>query len=155
MFRPLSLLARVPGAVNGVIQTLRAPALRRLPLAYGWLAKRRIPNDVTKAWVQPCQSDRGVRRDTAKVLKGVSNRYTNEAAGKLPGFERPVLLAWAPEDRFFPMEHARKLAELFPDARVEEVPDSWTFVPEDQPERLAELVGEFAAAPAEQARTAR
>jgi pimeloyl-ACP methyl ester carboxylesterase len=155
MFRPLSLLARVPGAVNGVIQTLRAPALRRLPLAYGWLAKRRIPNDVTKAWVQPCQSDRGVRRDTAKVLKGVSSRYTNEAAGKLPGFERPVLLAWAPEDRFFPMEHARRLAELFPDARVEEVPDSWTFVPEDQPERLAELVGEFAAAPVEQARTAR
>jgi pimeloyl-ACP methyl ester carboxylesterase len=144
MFRPLQYLARVPGAVNAVIQTLRAPALRRLPLAYGWLAKRRIPNDVTAAWVRPCQTDRGVRRDTARVLAGVSSRYTNEAAARLSSFERPVLLAWAPEDRFFPLEHARRLAELFPDARLEEVPDSWTFVPEDQPERLARLVESFA-----------
>jgi pimeloyl-ACP methyl ester carboxylesterase len=156
MFRPLQWLAHVPGAVNAVIQTLRAPALRRLPLAYGWLAKRRIPNDVTRAWVRPCQTDRGVRRDTARVLKSVSSRYTKEAAERLPSFGRPVLLAWAPEDRFFPLEHARRLAELFPDARVEEIADSWTFVPEDQPERLAELVAGFATAEApEEARTAR
>jgi pimeloyl-ACP methyl ester carboxylesterase len=146
MFRPLQWLARVPGAVNGVIQTLRAPALRRLPLAFGWLTKRRVPNDVTAGWLRPCQTDRGVRKDTAKVLAGVDSRFTNEAAEKLPGFERPVLIAWAPEDRFFPLEHARRLAELFPDARIEEVPDSYTFVPEDQPELVARLVGEFAAA---------
>lgn len=146
MFRPLQWLARVPGAVNGVIQTLRAPALRRLPLAYGWLAKRRIPNEVTAAWVRPAQSDRGVRRDTAKLLKGVDKRHTNEAAARLSSFDRPVLLAWAPEDRFFPLEDARRLAQLFPDARVEEIGDSWTFVPEDQPERLARLVEEFAGA---------
>src|SRR3954468_3611829 len=91
LFRPLQYLARVPGAVNGVIQSLRAPALRRLPLAYGWLTKRRVPNEVTAGWVRPCQTDKGVRRDTAKVLVGVSSRYTNEAAKKLPGFEKPVL----------------------------------------------------------------
>jgi pimeloyl-ACP methyl ester carboxylesterase len=146
MFRPLSLLARVPGAVNGVIQTLRAPALRRLPLAYGWLTKRRVPNEVTAAWVRPCQTDKGVRRDTAKLLVGVNSRYTNEAAKKLPSFGKPVLLAWAPEDRFFPFEHATRLAELFPDARIEEVPDSYTFVSEDQPELIARLVGDFAGA---------
>lgn len=146
MFRPLQWLARVPGAVNGVIQTLRAPTLRRLPLAYGWLTKRRVPNDVTAAWVRPCQTDRGVRRDTAKVLVGVNSRYTNEAAKKLPGFEKPVLLAWAPEDKFFPFSDASRLAELFPDARIEEVPDSYTFVSEDQPELLARLIGDFAAA---------
>jgi pimeloyl-ACP methyl ester carboxylesterase len=145
MFRPLQWLARVPGAVNGVIQTLRAPALRRLPVAYGWLSKRRLPDEVTAAWVRPCQTDRGVRRDTAKVLVGVDSRYTSEAARKLPGFDRPVLLAWAPEDRFFPFAHARRLAELLPDARVEEVRDSYTFVPEDQPERVAQLIAGFAA----------
>jgi pimeloyl-ACP methyl ester carboxylesterase len=155
MFRPLTYVARIPGAVNAVIQTLRAPALRRLPLAYGWLAKRRIPNEVTAAWVRPAQSDKGIRRDTARVLASVSSRYTSEAATRLSEFDRPVLLAWAPEDRFFPLEHARRLADLFPDARVEEVDDSWTFVPEDQPEKLAEMVGAFAAAAPEEARTAR
>jgi pimeloyl-ACP methyl ester carboxylesterase len=146
MFRPLQVLARIPGAVNGVIQTLRAPTLRRLPLAYGWLTKRRVPNDVTAAWVRPCQTDKGVRRDTAKLLVGVSSRYTNEAAKKLPGFTRPVLLAWAPEDKFFPFSDATRLAELFPDARIEEVPDSYTFVSEDQPELIARLIGDFASA---------
>jgi pimeloyl-ACP methyl ester carboxylesterase len=146
LFRPLTYVARIPGAVNGVIQSLRAPALRRLPLAYGWLAKRRIPNDVTAAWVKPCQQDKGIRRDTAKLLKGVSSRFTLEAAERLSSFDRPVLLAWASEDRFFPIQHAHRLAGIFPDARVEEVADSWTFVPEDQPERLARLVEEFAGA---------
>ena len=146
MFRPLQWLARVPGAVYPVAQSLRAPALRRLPLAFGWLTKRRVPNDVTAAWLRPAQTDAGIRRDIARFLKGVDSRYTLEAAERLPGFNRPVLLAWAPEDRFFPLAHARRLAELLPDARVEEVPDSYTFVSEDQPELLARLVGEFAAA---------
>jgi pimeloyl-ACP methyl ester carboxylesterase len=145
MFRPLQWLARVPGAVNPIVQSLRVPALRRLPLAFGWLTKRRIPNEVTAAWLKPSQTDRGVRRDIAALLKQIDARFTNEAATKLPGFDRPVLLAWAPEDRFFPLEHARRLAGLFPDAHVEEVPDSYTFVSEDQPEPLARLVGSFAA----------
>jgi pimeloyl-ACP methyl ester carboxylesterase len=146
MFRPLQYLARVPGAVNGLVQSMRAAPLRRLPLAYGWLTKHRLPDEVTAGWVKGCQTDKGVRRDTVKLLKGVNSRHTLAAAERLHTFDRPVLLAWAPEDRFFPIEYARRLAELFPDARIEEIPDSRTFVPEDQPERLAELVTEFAGA---------
>jgi pimeloyl-ACP methyl ester carboxylesterase len=78
------------------------------------------------------------------MLVAVDSRFTVEAAEKLPGFDRPVLLAWAPEDRFFPLDHARRLAELLPNAHVEEVPDSLTFVCEDQPERVAQLVSDFA-----------
>jgi pimeloyl-ACP methyl ester carboxylesterase len=146
MFRPLQWLARVPGAVYPVAQSLRVPAARRLPFAFGWLAKRPIPNEVTADWLRPGQTDKGVRRDIASLLKQINPRYTNEAAERLRDFDRPVLLAWAPEDRFFPFEHARRLAELLPDARIEEIPDSYTFASEDQPERVAELVGEFAAA---------
>jgi pimeloyl-ACP methyl ester carboxylesterase len=146
MFRPLQLVARVPGAVYPVVQSLRAPALRRLPLAFGWLTKRRVPDEVTAAWLRPAQTDKGIRRDIARFLGGIDSRFTMEAAEQLGGFDRPVLIAWAPEDRFFPLAHARRLAELLPDARVEEVPDSYTFVSEDQPELVARLVGDFAAA---------
>jgi pimeloyl-ACP methyl ester carboxylesterase len=144
MFRPLQLLARVPGAVYPIAQSLRVPALRRLPFAFGWLTKRRIPNEVTAAWVRPGQTDKGIRRDIARFLAAIDKRYTLEAAEKLSGFDRPVLIAWAPEDRFFPREHADRLAEILPDARIEEVPDSYTFVSEDQPELVARLVGDFA-----------
>ena len=150
-FRPLQYLARVPGAVNVVIQTLRIPILRRLPFAYGWLAKRKLPAELTAAWVKPGQTDKGIRRDIARVLKGVHKRYTVEAAKKLPQFKGEALIAWAPEDRFFPIEHARKLGELFPNARVVEISDSRTYVPEDQPERLVQLIEEFAGASATRA----
>jgi pimeloyl-ACP methyl ester carboxylesterase len=146
LFRPLQWLARVPGALYPVVQSLRVPALRQLPLAFGWLTKRRVPDDVTAAWLRPAQTDKGIRRDVARLLRGIDSRFTVEAAERLPGFDRPVLIAWAPEDRFFPLAHARKLAELLPGAWVEEVPDSRTFVSEDQPELVARLIGDFAAA---------
>ena len=50
------------------------------------------------------------------------------------------------------MELARRIAAAFPDARIEDVPDSRTYVPEDQPQRLAELVAGFAREPADPAR---
>ena len=59
---------------------------------------------------------------------------------RLTAFDRPVLIAWAPEDRFFPIADARRLAAVFPDARVEEIADARTFVSWDQPDRLAELL---------------
>jgi pimeloyl-ACP methyl ester carboxylesterase len=80
----------------------------------------------------------------AKVLKGIDKRYTLEAAERLREFDRPTLIVWAPEDRFFKLKFAERLAEAIPDARLELVDDSSTFMSEDQPERLAELIGEFA-----------
>lgn len=142
-FKPLQLLARVPGAINGVLQTLRVAPLRNLPIAYGWLAKRRIPAEVTASWVRPGQQSKGVRRDIARILRGIDSRYTVEAARKFPQYRGEVLLPWAVEDKFFPIEHARKMAELFPNARVEEIHDSRTYVCEDQPERLVQLIEGF------------
>ena len=155
MFRPLQKLVKVPGGVTAALGPLRLRKLRRLPVAYGWLTKRPVPDEVTDGWLSACFRDPAVRRDAAKFVSAVDSRHTVAAAEKLHTFERPVLMAWAPEDRFFPLDHAHRLAGLFPDARVEEIPDSWTFVPEDQPERVAELVGGFAAQAAEAPATAR
>jgi pimeloyl-ACP methyl ester carboxylesterase len=55
-----------------------------------------------------------------------------------------VLLAWGTDDRLFPIRDAERLAAVFPDARVELVDDSRTFVMVDQPGRLADLVAAFA-----------
>jgi pimeloyl-ACP methyl ester carboxylesterase len=55
-----------------------------------------------------------------------------------------VLLVWAPDDRFFKLSDAERLAREIPDARLETVPDAKTFVALDQPARVAELVAEFA-----------
>ena len=78
------------------------------------------------------------------MLKGIDPKYTFEAAERLREFDRPALLAWAVEDRFFKLSFAERLANTIRGARLEKIEDSYTFVSEDQPERLAELIGEFA-----------
>jgi pimeloyl-ACP methyl ester carboxylesterase len=147
-FRPLQWAARVPGGLTGMMAGMRFAALRRLPLAYGWLIKRDFDDAPTREWVDPFLTNREVRRDTIKVLRGIDSRYTIEAAEKLRTFDRPTLLAWAVEDRFFKISYAERLAATINGATLERIEDSYTFVSEDQPARLAELIARFATEPA-------
>src|SRR5262245_33091967 len=144
MFRPMQWAARVPPALNGLLQGMRFAPLRRLPNAYGSLIKHDFAGAPTREWVDPFLSDREIRRDTVKVLRGIEPRYTIEAADKLRDFDRPALLAWAVEDRFFKISFAERLAATIKGATLERIEDSYTFVSEDQPERLAELIERFA-----------
>jgi pimeloyl-ACP methyl ester carboxylesterase len=145
-FRSLVILARAHLLTAGM-QPLRLRAPRRLPLAYGWLTKRPVPDDVLDGWVRAFLSSRGVRRDARRVLAAVDRNLLLDNTPRLAEFDRPVLLAWAREDPFFPVEHAHRLAAIFPDAKVVEIDDARAFVSWDQPDRVAELVGEFAVAP--------
>lgn len=148
MFKPLQLAARVPGAVWLIGQSLRPRRLRRLPLAFGWLSKRPLAPEVSDAFMRPVLTNRAIRREVAAILKGISPKYTLAAAERFGEFDKPVLIAWAPEDRFFPHEHAGRLAAAFPDARTATIEDSYTFTAVDQPARTAELIAEFAREPA-------
>jgi pimeloyl-ACP methyl ester carboxylesterase len=78
----------------------------------------------------------------------MNKRYTLEAAEKLRNSELPILLTWAPGDRFFPLKYAERLAADTPNARIVQIADSKTFVPLDQPQRLADEIAAFATASA-------
>jgi pimeloyl-ACP methyl ester carboxylesterase len=54
--------------------------------------------------------------------------------------------SWGKDDRFFPVKLAERLAAAIPGARLELIEDAVTFVPEDQPERLATAIARFIAA---------
>ena len=143
-FRPLQYAAKVPGLLTALVQPTRLRAMQRGPLAFGLLiSPENIDPDVLDAWVRPYLNDSGIRRDTIKFLRSISNRYTLEAAEKLRQFDRPTLIAWAPEDRFFKLRYAERLAAEIPNARLVRIEDSRTFVSEDQPERLAEEIASF------------
>jgi pimeloyl-ACP methyl ester carboxylesterase len=148
LFRYLEWVAKVPGGLALMTQTMRLRMNRRTPIAYGWLSKRRLPDAVLDAWVAPVIRDRGIRDDARAFVLGLDPADTLAAAETLREFDRPVLLAWAPEDRFFPIAHAERLAAMIPDARLERIEDSRTFISEDQPERLAELIAGFVREPA-------
>lgn len=143
MFRPLQWLGSTAAGVWLIAQPMRLGVVRNSPVAFGWLAKRPIESAVTARYVAPALESAGVRRDVAKVLRGISPRYTQEAADKLRDFKHPALLAWASEDRVFPVDHAHRMQKILPNARVELIDDSYSFIPEDQPARLAAAIGEF------------
>jgi pimeloyl-ACP methyl ester carboxylesterase len=140
-FNVLPRLLRVPGMTWVIAQTMRVKALHRTPLAFGLVTRTPIPAEIVRSYLGPMRRSAGVRRDLRRFVTRVHRRYTLAAAEKLSGFDRPVLLAWASEDRLFPLALAKRLAERLPDVRLVEIADSYTFVPEDQPERLVELIG--------------
>ena len=65
-----------------------------------------------------------------------------------------MLVVWADQDRMMPREHGPRLVELYPDARLVEIADSGTLVPEDQPVALAEALRSFLAETTAHARDA-
>ncbi|MEC3975427.1 alpha/beta fold hydrolase [Amycolatopsis sp. H20-H5] len=144
VFSPLPKLARIPGSMWPLAAMLRSEYVRGLPIGFGWVAKRKVDPEAVSSYIDPVWRNRGIRRDLRKFLRAVDRRHTLDAARRLPGFRRPVLLAWATQDRLFPLSLAHRLAALLPDARVVEIPDSYTFVPEDQPEALGKLIIGFA-----------
>jgi pimeloyl-ACP methyl ester carboxylesterase len=151
-FRGLVIAARAR-LLTAAMQPVRLRAVRRLPLAYGWLTKRPVPDDVLDGWVQPFLRNAGVRRDARRATAALDPALLFDNAPQLAAFDRPVLIAWAPEDRFFPLSDAHRLAALFPDARVVEIPDARTFISWDQPDRLAGLIADAVRPPAAGQRT--
>jgi pimeloyl-ACP methyl ester carboxylesterase len=140
-FAPLPRLVRVPGVTGLIAATLQ---VRRLwPALYGMTSRKLPPEPVMRSYTRPSR-DPAIRRDLRRFTAGVHRRYTLRAAESLPGFDRPVLLVGAEQDKLFGDRLRQRLAELLPKARQVTVADSYTFVPEDQPAELARLVVEFA-----------
>jgi pimeloyl-ACP methyl ester carboxylesterase len=140
--------ARIPGAIPLAFGGMRLRPLRRLPIAYGWLSNKPIDPDAEDSFVLPALTQTGIRRDLRKVLGGLDPAYTLDAAARLTAFQKPALIAWSTDDRFFPPAHAERLARVIPNARLEWIDGARTFSPEDRPDRLAEVIGAFVGAAA-------
>ncbi|HSR94249.1 MAG TPA: alpha/beta hydrolase [Solirubrobacterales bacterium] len=143
IFKAMPPIAKLPGGMAVLAAPFRIGAFGRA--AFKPFSKKPIPAKLIASWMEPVMKDPGVRRDARKVTAGMNKRYTLEAAQKLRSSELPVLLAWAPDDRLFKLATAKRLAAEIPNASLVEIPDSSTFVPLDQPQRLAEEIAAFAA----------
>jgi pimeloyl-ACP methyl ester carboxylesterase len=145
IFKALPTLAKLPGGMRILGAPTRVPAFARA--AFRPFAKTKPPAGLVESWAAAPQRDKGVMRDVTKVAVGMDKRHTLAAAESLRGSGFPLLLAWAPGDRFFPIRYAERLAGEVGGAKLVEIPDSATFVPFDQPERVAAEIADFAPSP--------
>ncbi|MFE5399354.1 alpha/beta fold hydrolase [Streptomyces sp. NPDC056568] len=142
--KAMAQVCRVPGGVRLLIRLMGVPAVRHMRSGYGGMSLRGIPDEVMDDWLAPAAGSRDIRRDLAKFATGAPDRRTLLAWSEgLRAFDRPVLVVWAKEDRLMPREHGPRLAALYPRGRLVEIAGSSTLVPEDQPERLAEVLTDF------------
>lgn len=142
IFKALPPLAKLPGGPWLLLQPFRIDALTRL--AFAPFSAAGVPPAYIDAWREGAFADVGVRRDLGKVTAGLQKRYTLAAAEALRGSQLPILLAWAPGDRFFPIRYPERLASEASNARIVEIDGAKTFVPLDQPARLAAEIAHFA-----------
>ena len=149
-FVPMVKSAHVPGALKAALAPMRSATARRTVIAYGGLA-REIPDEVTAAWVEPARTDARVRGDLATFLRAIDKSITRDAAERLPTLTIPSIVAWGQDDRFFSRELGQRLAATLPNARLEPIANSRTFVSEDEPEALAALIRGFVRETAAQA----
>jgi pimeloyl-ACP methyl ester carboxylesterase len=137
--------ARVPPALWLLSQAMRLQLAQRTPFAYGWATHTPIEPKFMRSYLDSLWNSSDVRRDFALLLRMARSEDSKEASESVRRFEGPALVAWAADDRFFPRAHGRRLAELLPQGEFALVEGSRTFIPEDNPERLVELLRGFVA----------
>jgi len=143
--RVAALAARLPGGLAAALKPLRFKALRRLPMTFGLMSKRPIPDELFDQWLQPALTNPAIRRDLRKYAGDTrqGRRQLVKANPRLAGFANTVLVVWAAEDKVMPIAAGRRLAGSFPDSRFVEIADSRTLIPIDQPRALAGAIATF------------
>lgn len=142
--RTLAKILPVPGAPSLFLQLMRIRQVRQAPSGYGGMSVSPLPDDLLRDWFAPATENAEIRRDFVKFATGAPDRATLlKWSAQLSSFTRPVLVVWAAQDRLMPADHGPRLAGLYPNADLVVIEDSSTLVPEDQPERLAELITDF------------
>ena len=130
-------------AIQALLAPMRATAVRHSPAGFGLLVREPLDPEQTRAWLEPCLTDAGVRDDVSRFVGKVDPQQLLAVSNRLGGFGGPALLVWGTGDRFFKLDHARRLRDVFADARLVEIEGGRTFVPHDEPARLAEEIAAF------------
>jgi pimeloyl-ACP methyl ester carboxylesterase len=143
--RVAALAAGLPGGLVAMLKPLRIRALRRLPMTFGLMSKRPISDELVDQWLEPALTNPAIRADLRKYAGDTrqGRRQLVKANSRLAGFAKPVLVAWAAEDKVMPVTAGRRLAASFPNSRFVEIPDSRTLIPVDQPRALADAIAAF------------
>ncbi|HEV3095694.1 MAG TPA: alpha/beta hydrolase [Candidatus Dormibacteraeota bacterium] len=141
ILKPFIVAAKFGPAFKAAAQPLRTKLGRQR--AFGALAHADIDQLVVE-WLKPGLTDPKIREDLRRFTASMKQESTLRAAERLPHFTQPALIAWSEDDAFFPVQDGERLAATLPNARLEVITGARTFSMIDQPDRLADLIAEFA-----------
>ena len=146
-FGALVALGRRPGRLRLAIRATKPKLMRHSILGYGGLVAKPLDAGLTARWITPC-TNKVIARSTARFFRAMDKRDLADVGDRLGSFEKPVLLLWGAADPFFKPALAHRLADAFADARLVLIDDGRTFVPLDEPDRIADEISAFSTAAA-------
>jgi pimeloyl-ACP methyl ester carboxylesterase len=132
-------LLRGPLSIRAMFRPMRLNALRRSPLGFGLLISQPDAR-LTAQWIEPCLNDTRICRDLAALLRQVAPADLTDVASRLRHFAKPVTLVWGQGDRIFTPSLGRRLAEVFSNGKLIEVPGAKTFVSLDNPNAVIDAI---------------
>ncbi|MET0996439.1 MAG: alpha/beta hydrolase [Mycobacterium sp.] len=142
-FTMVFAMLRGPKSIKTLFESMRVKALRHSPLGFGLLAK---PDPaLTASWLAPCRNDARICRDLATLLRHVARTDLTDVSTRLPRFTKPVAVVWGQRDRAFTPALGRRLAALFPNSTLVEVPGARTFVALDDPAPVVDAIASVSA----------
>ena len=120
---------------------MRLRPLRHSVLGFGRWSRKPLDPELTRALdhAGPHRQGRAPRRRPVHARRSASSDLL-DVSTRLGEFAKPVLLVWGAADRFFKLSFAERLRDAFADARLVAVADGRTFLPLDDPERVADEI---------------
>lgn len=141
-FAPLVKLCRVSGGAGALALGALAspPGLAFFKRA---VTKDGIAKDRDSAIFGGFLGSADVRREAVRFSAALNPRHTKAAESAIGKWSKPVLVVWGTRDDLFPVSHAERLAEAFPDATLCLVEGSSTYVMLDRPAETADAIAAF------------
>jgi pimeloyl-ACP methyl ester carboxylesterase len=140
----VALAVRLPAGIKLAARQLRVGWLRRLPLLYGQMARRPVPDELIRRWTEPVLTDADVRRDLVAYCR---SRFDKSALIRdteaLRRFQGDTLVLWSPDNHVMPAAHGRRIAALMPRAQYAEIPGAYVLSQLDEPDAVARAIGKF------------
>jgi pimeloyl-ACP methyl ester carboxylesterase len=139
-FVPLVKVGAHPTLIKPLIAAVKPQFLRHSRLGFGLLFAGKPDPIVTRAWIEPCLRNKAIRRDAAKLMKGMKPKDLLDVSTRLPQFTKPVHIVWGDADRCFKPSFAERLAATFPNSRLTMVPGGKTFISMEFPDQVAAVI---------------
>jgi pimeloyl-ACP methyl ester carboxylesterase len=142
--RMVALAVRLPAGIQLAARQLRVGWLRRLPMLFGQMARRPVPDELIRRWTEPVLTNPDIRRDLLAYCRGTFEKTAlNRDTEALRRFQGDVLVLWSPDNRVMPPEHGRRLAALIPRATYAEIPEAYVLSMLDEPGAVAREMTRF------------
>jgi pimeloyl-ACP methyl ester carboxylesterase len=108
----------------------------------GMVRNARITPEFIAAYEQPFGGVDG-RLAYLRAARALRTEELADRMNEVESLSIPTLIMWGANDVFQPIRYGERLAAAMPLARFEKIEQAGHFLPEDEPEIVARLIGDF------------